>query len=95
MGVRISRPALSSWLEAMALPSLSGDLWHLDGPIPRTQCMGLFLHLFSIYCLVLLAPQSYVSRGSLLHQILSLLLHISQESANKNSENLNAGSCLN
>lgn len=57
--------------------------------------MDLFLHLFSIYCLVLPAPQSYVSRGSLLHQILNLLLHISQESANKNSENLNAGSCLN
>lgn len=57
--------------------------------------MGLFLHLFSVYDLVLLAPQSCVSFGSFLHQILNLLLNISQESVNKNSESLNAGSCLN
>lgn len=42
--------------------------------------MGLFLHLFSVFYLVPLAPQSCVSLGSFLCQISHLLQNISQES---------------
>lgn len=53
--------------------------------------MGLFLHLFSTFPLILPAPQSDVSPGGLVRQVFNLLQNISQES----SLILNAGSCLN